>query len=565
MAGSVSPKKFLIHTAWAIGDSIPAGSSWADGYGTVGSRGWDGVMGGRCRAAAGVLALLLSSACGGSGATAGPPITGLPPAGRPTLPADYRPSGHAAAGDVFVHLFEWPWTDIAAECESVLGPAGYRAVQVSPPQEHAVIAGAPWWQRYQPVSYSIDRSRSGTRAEFTAMVQRCRAAGVDIYVDAVINHMTAGAGTGSNGTVYTHYAYPGLYAMADFHAPCAVNDYSSAANVQDCELVGLADLHTGLPAVREKIAAYLAELARLGVAGFRIDAAKHVQPVELDSIVGGVNRTLAAEGRPLPYWFAEVIDNGGEGVRRDDYYGLGYGSGGAVDITEFRARGAGERFAGARRLATLREFSPAAWSLMPADKAVVFLQNHDTQRSTGPAVDYDDGDAYRLAHVWMLAQPYGYPSVLSGYAFDHASIPGHDAGPPSDASGATTPVRCAARMEAAAIGQWTCEHRDPTIARMVGFRRAVAGSDLNRWWDNGADAIAFSRGSVGFVALSRESAPVAAAVATGLPAGSYCDVLTGGRTGAACAGTRIEVDGGGTVQLNLAPNTAIAIHAGTRL
>jgi alpha-amylase len=120
-------------------------------------------------------------------------------------------------------------------------------------------------------------------------------------------------------------------------------------------------------------------------------------------------------------------------------------------------------------------------------------------------------------------------------------------------------------MESAAIGQWTCEHRDPVIARMVGFRRAVAGSDLNRWWDNGADAIAFSRGTAGFVAMSRESAPVAAAVATGLPAGSYCDVITGGRTGASCAGTRIEVDAGGTVQLNLAPNTAIAIHTGARL
>ena len=31
----------------------------------------------------------------------------------------------------FVHLFEWPWADIATECETVLGPKGYSAVQVS--------------------------------------------------------------------------------------------------------------------------------------------------------------------------------------------------------------------------------------------------------------------------------------------------------------------------------------------------------------------------------------------------------------------------------------------------
>ncbi|CAF4636664.1 unnamed protein product, partial [Rotaria socialis] len=52
-----------------------------------------------------------------------------------------------------IHLFEWKWTDIAAECERFLGPYGYAGVQVSPPNEHALIDGRPWWQRYQPVSY----------------------------------------------------------------------------------------------------------------------------------------------------------------------------------------------------------------------------------------------------------------------------------------------------------------------------------------------------------------------------------------------------------------------------
>ena len=29
-----------------------------------------------------------------------------------------------------VHLFEWKWTDIAAECERFLGPRGFCGVQV---------------------------------------------------------------------------------------------------------------------------------------------------------------------------------------------------------------------------------------------------------------------------------------------------------------------------------------------------------------------------------------------------------------------------------------------------
>lgn len=30
-----------------------------------------------------------------------------------------------------VHLFEWKWNDIAAECENFLGPKGYAGAQVS--------------------------------------------------------------------------------------------------------------------------------------------------------------------------------------------------------------------------------------------------------------------------------------------------------------------------------------------------------------------------------------------------------------------------------------------------
>jgi alpha-amylase len=477
-----------------------------------------------------------------------------------------------AAGDVVVHLFEWKWTDIALECESVLGPAGFAAVQVSPPQEHSLEPpNYPWSQRYQPVSYSIARSRSGTEAEFLDMVNRCGAVGVGIIVDAVINHMTnyPSPGVGSNGTPYTKYEYPGLYTSADFHTPCVVNDYQSAANVQDCELFSLPDLNTGLPSVRQKIADYLLMLARLGVAGFRIDAAKHIQQVELDSILVLVNLTLAAEARPLPYVFLEIAGGAGEALAPRDFFGAGYSSGGAADITEFTFVGVGNKFrnVNGEYIAQLNpngppgsQFSEAAWGLMPSDKAVVFLQNHDTQHQCG--IGYRNGSVFRVANVWMLAQPYGYPSILSSYAFDCPV--GNSMGPPSDAGGNTRDVTCAASLETATVGTWVCEHRDPAIRNMVGFRRAVRGTGITHWWDNGANAIAFSRGDRGFVAITRETATVTATVATGLPPGTYCDRLTGGLVGAACAGTAVVVDATGAVDLDLGSNSAIAIDVTTR-
>src|SRR6266480_3589666 len=367
----------------------------------VPSRGFSRAGDARPFVATGLLALA-AAAC--SHPFASPPGGNLPPE-RPTLSPTYRPTGHMAAGDVFVHPFEWKWPDIAAECENVLGPAGFKAVQISPPQEHSVQPPTyPWSERYQPVSYSIARSRSGTGAEFADMVQRCKAVGVDIYVDAVINHMTnyPSPGVGSDGTAYTKYNYPGLYAPSDFHAPCTVSNYQDAANVQDCELFGLPDLNTGKDSVRRKIAGYLIMLARMGVAGFRIDAAKHVQQVELDDILTIVDSTVTAEGRSIPYYFLEVIGGAGEALSPRDYFGEGYTSGGAADLTEFTFVGVGDKFRGigGQHISQLNpngtsgnRFSESAWGLMPSDKAVVFLQNHDTQHQCG--ISYRDGSTFR--------------------------------------------------------------------------------------------------------------------------------------------------------------------------
>lgn len=137
-------------------------------------------------------------------------------------------------------------------------------------------------------------------------------------------------------------------------------------------------------------------------------------------------------------------------------------------------------------------------------------------------------------------------------------------GPPSDGDGWTLPVTCASSLETAVIGQWVCEHRDPYIRNMVSFRRVVAGTDQNHWWDNGANAIAFSRGDKGFVALNNESTAVAIATGTGLAPGTYCDLLTGGLAGGACVGTAVAVDATGAVQLNLAARSAIAIDAASK-
>ena len=173
-------------------------------------------------------------------------------------------SGHEI--DPTVQLFEWSWSDVASECETFLGPKGFKTVQISPPMEH--IQGSEWWTRYQPVTYSLV-SRSGNETQFSDMVSRCDKAGVGIIADAVINHMAAGSGVGTAGSSYGNRQYP-FYSQNDFHhydgnsnANCEVDDYSNKYNVQYCDLVGLPDLVTGSEYVQGQIAGYINKVAML--------------------------------------------------------------------------------------------------------------------------------------------------------------------------------------------------------------------------------------------------------------------------------------------------------------
>jgi alpha-amylase len=450
----------------------------------------------------------------------------------------------AAPRTVFVHLFEWSWEDVGTECEAVLGPQGYAAVQISPPQEHVVLpeAGFPWWQRYQPVSYQLE-SRSGDRTQLQKMIRRCHGAGVEVYADAVINHMAGvDRGVGSAGSPFTKYDYPGLYSDRDFNT-CRrnIDTYQDRDIVTQCELVGLADLNTDSPQVQERIVNYLSDLVELGIDGFRIDAAKHMRAEELGEIL----TQLRSRFEDDPYIYQEVIDPGTEAITKAEFYDTG-------DVHEFGyGRIVSESFLGINgqaiaQLETLGE----SWGLMPADKAVVFIDNHDKQRGHGGGGNYlthKDPALYELANVFMLAYPYGYPQVMSSYPFTDT-----EAGPPATPAGKTLPV-----FEAGAVtcgDRWVCEHRWNTIAPMVAFRNDADGTPLNHWWSNGSDQIAFGRGDRGFVIINRNDQPLTQTFQTSLPPGRYCNLLTKER----CTDV-LTVEEGGTLAATVEEMSAIAL------
>ncbi|KAI7815170.1 alpha-amylase [Rhyzopertha dominica] len=462
-----------------------------------------------------------------------------------------------------VHLFEWPWKDIADECERFLSVKGYAGVQVSPVSENMIVSGRPWWERYQPISYRLT-TRSGDEAAFLNMSRRCNAVGIRIYVDAVINHMTGewnpAVGTGGSTANTGSMSYPSVpYSSLDFNPACTVNNYNDANNVRNCQLVGLKDLNQGNEYVRGKIVDFLNHLIDLGVAGFRIDAAKHMWPGDLQAIYSrlkNLNTNFGFAAGSRPYIYQEVIDLGGEAVQAKEYTHLGA-------VTEFlHSDRIGRVFHGRDRLTWLSNWGEG-WGFVASGDAFVFVDNHDNQRGHGAGGDtiltYKAPKPYKMAIAFMLAHPYGTPRVMSSFFFDDT-----EAGPPQDRNGnIVSPVP---NSSGVCDNGWVCEHRWRQIYNMVGFRNAVRGTNIANWWSNGDQQIAFSRGNRGFIAFTN-GGNLSGNLQTGLPAGTYCDVISGELSNGRCTGKTITVGSNGIASIYLRSDEddgVVAIHVNAR-
>lgn len=206
---------------------------------------------------------------------------------------------------------------------------------------------------------------------------------------------------------------------------------------------------------------------------------------------------------------------------------------------------------GGNNLAQLQDIDSRGW--LPADKANVFVVNHDRQRNGGN-ISYKSADnQYLLATVFTLANNYGTPTVFSGYAFDDPAkgAPNGNTGSCSGTSG---------------TNGWLCEHRWTGIANMVGFANQVGHEAPVQNWKNGnSNQIAFGRGSSGFVVINNDGGSWKSTFTAGLPDGQYCDVVSGTKADAGCSGRTVTVTGGQLQGLSIPGHSALAIHVGQKL
>uniref|UniRef100_A0A671YAA3 Alpha-amylase n=1 Tax=Sparus aurata TaxID=8175 RepID=A0A671YAA3_SPAAU len=484
-----------------------------------------------------------------------------------------------------VHLFEWRWADIAAECERFLAPNGYGGVQISPPNEHIVLDSPwrPWWQRYQPTGYNLC-SRSGSENELRDMITRCNNVGVNIYVDAVINHMCgAGGGEGTHNSCGNWFSankeeFPTVpYTHWDFNDnKCRtgsgnIENYGDPNQVRDCRLVGLLDLALEKDYVRGKVANFMNKLIDMGVAGFRVDACKHMWPGDLSAVYGRLHNlnTKWFPGGSRPFIFQEVIDLGGEPITSKEYFHLGR-------VTEFKHSaklGTVIRKWNGEKLSYTKNWGEG-WGFMPNGNAVVFVDNHDNQRGHGAGgasiVTFWDARLHKMAVAYMLAHPYGVTRVMSSYRWNRHIVNGKDQndwmGPPSHGDGSTKSVPI--NPDQTCGDGWVCEHRWRQIKNMAIFRNVVNGQPQSNWWDNQSNQIAFGRGNRGFIVFNNDDWNLDVTLNTGMPGGTYCDVISGQKEGSRCTGKQINVGGDGRAHFKISNSDEdpfVAIHADSKL
>ena len=88
------------------------------------------------------------------------------------------------------------------------------------------------------------------------------------------------------------------------------NSRSSLLQVRDCRLVSLLDLALEKDYVRGKVIDFLNVLIDMGVAGFRVDACKHMWPGDLAAVYGGLHhlntKWFSADSRPFIFQEVQV-------------------------------------------------------------------------------------------------------------------------------------------------------------------------------------------------------------------------------------------------------------------
>lgn len=191
-----------------------------------------------------------------------------------------------------LQCFNWKYNDIKNELKGI-AEAGFTTVQTSPAQPPDT--GDKWYWLYQPCGFYISSSNLGSRTDLQNLCTEAKKYGIKIIVDIVANHLT-----GDHGKIQNDLK-DGKY----WHNKGKCTNWKDRTQLTQYNIGDYADLKTEDSYVQSVVKNYLNDLKKIGVSGFRFDAAKHIAtPAEGDNFFNMVKSVGL-------YAYGEILDSPG--------------------------------------------------------------------------------------------------------------------------------------------------------------------------------------------------------------------------------------------------------------
>ncbi|MGN1051397.1 MAG: starch-binding protein, partial [Acutalibacteraceae bacterium] len=211
---------------------------------------------------------------------------------------EYGLAKNLEQGSIF-HAWCWSFNTIRENLDNIAA-SGFTSIQTSPISQCKVgedggmeIYGAgKWYYHYQPTKFAIGNYQLGTKEEFTKMCDEAHKRGMNIIVDAVVNHCSSDYDAIDSSVKNI--------SGGAFHPYINWSQENRYYETQG-QLSLLWDLNTQNPNVQSAVKDFLVRIVNAGADGFRYDTAKLIELPD-DSVSG--QPSFASNFWPT------VLDNG---------------------------------------------------------------------------------------------------------------------------------------------------------------------------------------------------------------------------------------------------------------
>lgn len=393
-----------------------------------------------------------------------------------------------------LHCWSWSFKTITENLPAIKD-AGYTSIQTSPINECKVgedggmelYGDGKWYYHYQPTDYKIGNYQLGTEDEFKEMCSKAAELGINVIVDVPLNHVSSDMSVVSDN----------IKNLCDepFHEMGEITSYSSRKQVTQGDLLGLHDLNTQDKSVQNYILEYLKSVIADGAAGFRFDAAKHIElPDDKDTFASDFWPTVLDNGAKFQY--GEILQ--GENDRIDAY----------AEIMHVTASNYGEAI---RRVATgnlsVSNLESYGSSKVDDSRFVTWVESHDNYCNDNSWENYEESEI-EFGWAVIAARAGGAPLFFS-----------RPAGSSTDDQWGSNKIG-----EAGDDG-----YKSPNVVALNNFRNEMAGlgETLTNPDGDARKVLMIERGSKGAVILNASGSDYELNAPSVLEDGTYNDKVTG--------------------------------------